>query len=427
MPLSLPVYLRGKYYYLHVRVNGRQFKRSLQTSSPAIARLRAVELWRLVTMEIKKYEINPLTGTIKADGPEDHALAMDAYERLGLKTTWGRSTGNLPPTDATEIIAPRAPIEAGPGTGPRYRKLLDTFKSLKPNISPATIREYETVVTEFEAKFGFISITEVTDDKITSYMEHLAKKKNSETTIDKKIGVLRALFNFGKQQKLCAGENPATGRNLLSKEEKEARGHKFYELDELKEIFARDEFRALKQTKPNFRLLAVAAAITGVRITALATLELKHLRISEQGRPYLQITNDKTGAGRRSVPVPKALFDEMKAYLEAHRDFGYRAREDGKGASDGVRKDLLNYLSEIGIDSEGFTIHGLRKTLNEFMASYGVDRVALYQFMGHVLNDVNTRIYRRSKEGTRAKLTVDQVAEQVLPSQQALLDLIEFA
>ena len=42
--LGLPIYLLGSSYYLHTRVNGRQIKRSLQTSYKRLAIIRAITL-----------------------------------------------------------------------------------------------------------------------------------------------------------------------------------------------------------------------------------------------------------------------------------------------------------------------------------------------------------------------------------------------
>lgn len=374
-------------------------------------------------MAIKRYELDLGRGIFKADGAEDHQRMLEAVEMLGVKKSW--SPANVKPLAVETPTSPPQTMEVGRATGPRYMKLFEEFKRLKRGISPATLVDYEKTVREFEELHGVISITEVTDEKMSEYMRHLAEhNKNSETTIDKKVGALRALFNFGVKQKMCSGENPANGRNLLTKAQKQARGHKFYELDELKEIFARPEFHALKTTKPNFRLLAAAAVITGVRISALAALRSDDFRTSVNGKPYLAIDKDKTGAGRRSVTVPKRLHEEMKNYLIKHETFGYKARNDGKGASDPVRKDLNDYLKSINITAEGFTIHGLRKTLNDYLVRQKVGMEARCQFMGHALSDVNLGIYTKGAAG--AKLTIDEVAEAVLPAQEALLDLIEF-
>ena len=50
MPLSLPVYFRGRTFVLHTRINGRQFKRSLKTADPRVATLRAIQLLRAAQM-----------------------------------------------------------------------------------------------------------------------------------------------------------------------------------------------------------------------------------------------------------------------------------------------------------------------------------------------------------------------------------------
>jgi hypothetical protein len=46
MPLSLPIYFLGRTYVLHTRIHGRQFKRSLETADPRVAKIRAKELLR---------------------------------------------------------------------------------------------------------------------------------------------------------------------------------------------------------------------------------------------------------------------------------------------------------------------------------------------------------------------------------------------
>lgn len=374
-------------------------------------------------MAIKRYEADFGRGIFKADGPEDHQRMMEVVS-LGMKKEW-----NSPALHSAEsaLHTPSVPIEVGQGTGPRYMKLYEEFKTLKQGIKQSTLIDYEITVREFEDLNGPIQITEVTDEKMSNFMRHLAEKKNSESTIDKKVSALRALFNFGAKQKLCTGVNPATGRNLLTKAQKRARGHKFYEMDVIKEIFGSKEFHDLKQTMPNFRLVTVAALVSGIRISALASVRSASFRTSVGGHPYLHVQYDKTPAGQRSVPIPKVLFEAMQSYIKEHGSFGYKMRVDGKGASDPVRKDLGTYLKTLDLSAKGLTIHGLRKTINDLMMREDVNLVARYQFMGHSLSDVNFGHYIEGKGAQGQKMTVDEVAVRVLSTQQKLLDLIEFA
>jgi hypothetical protein len=54
MPLSLPVYFLGRTFVLHTRVAGRQIKRSLKTADPRMAKLRAIEILRVLSMAVNK-------------------------------------------------------------------------------------------------------------------------------------------------------------------------------------------------------------------------------------------------------------------------------------------------------------------------------------------------------------------------------------
>jgi hypothetical protein len=89
--LNLPIYLRGSSYYLHTRVAGVQFKKSLQTSDKMTAIIRAIRILEVITLSskninpdsfdlnnVRKYEIDISKGIYRADGPEDHQMMMEA-------------------------------------------------------------------------------------------------------------------------------------------------------------------------------------------------------------------------------------------------------------------------------------------------------------------------------------------------------------
>lgn len=252
-----------------------------------------------------------------------------------------------------------------------------------------------------------------------SYMLWLAKLGNTERTIDKKVGTVRALFNFAKKHKLYGGDNPASERNLLTKKQRTEAGSKFCQLDDVKAIYDCPQFKAFKQTEPNFHLIAVAGLITGARVSALATMKSADLRESHYGFPYIRVRTDKTAAGARDIPVPRRFFEPLKAYLDAHQNMGFKVRADGKGASDPVRKIFDAHLEDVGLTHEGYTFHGLRKTLNNYLKEQAIDFEVRCQFVGHEFEHVNNTIYSKKKP-------LDEVAKQVMPAQEKLLDLINF-
>ena len=84
--MLIPVYLRGSSYYLYTRVNGVQFKRSLQTNNKAIAIMRASRLIEaLVKIDlsgIRTYEIDLKNGVLKSEGVDDNARMLEALTHL---------------------------------------------------------------------------------------------------------------------------------------------------------------------------------------------------------------------------------------------------------------------------------------------------------------------------------------------------------
>jgi hypothetical protein len=62
-------------------------------------------------------------------------------------------------------------------------------------------------VEEFEKFAGKPSISQISGKTITDYVKWLAVKGNIEPTIDKEVGALHALFNFGIKHEIVKGEN----------------------------------------------------------------------------------------------------------------------------------------------------------------------------------------------------------------------------
>ncbi|MDY7579095.1 phage integrase SAM-like domain-containing protein [Herbaspirillum sp. RTI4] len=443
MPLTLPVYFLGRTYVLHTRIAGRQFKRSLKTANPKVATLRAINLLRAAQMatkgdrpdlsdfdfdaDLRKYKIKVGDIEIEANDEADHRRAMEVIDRIGMIDGGFPKSRPAPPSTEKTAMA----IRKGTATGDKkdkppttYMELFEKYKKLKGSTKRSTFKDYESTLTDFEQWADTPLLWEVDEDMITEFIEYLADKGNIEPTIDKKIGTIRSMFNFGKKHNYLSGDNPAAERNLQSRQQKYAGGHKFYELDEVKQVMGGPEFKALNQSETNFYLIAVAALLTGIRITALASLTVADFRTTVDGHPYINVQKDKTPAGRRNVPIPQVLWDRLKAYLSKNQSFGFGLREDGKGASDPVRKLLNTHLASIGMNDRGFTIHGLRKTLNGQFFRDKVDLETRCQFMGHELNNVNSTVYVPGMP--MQKRSTDEIAVDVLPSQMKLLNLIEF-
>ena len=423
--LSLPVYCRNGTYYFHTRLNGQQIKRSLRTGDPLLAKLRAVQLLGALDMHrpkisdfdfpdtLKKYEIDLATGKLKADGPEDHAYMMEALEKL---TSLQKAT----PTPAVAVahqVATTAPI----ATGSRLTlsELAAKLFTLKSSLSDGTKTDYTATAKEFDAFTGLVILPKVTDSTVTGFMEYLAKKGNTPRTIDKKVGAVRALFNFAIKQKIYSGANPAADRNLLTKKEKRNAGSRPFDLTDLQTLFACQRFHDYQTSQPDFYWLILAGVITGIRVTALSAITDVSLKKTPTGVPFIQVDKDKTAAGRRSVPVPQEFFDGLKKFLDQSKGFIYEDRPDGKGASDPIRKELDRHKKAIRFDGQGQTFHSFRKTLNTYLMHEKVPFEVRCQFIGHEFDHVNKSVYSE-------QFSTEEVGQYVVPVQRKLLELLKF-
>lgn len=407
MLLSLPVYLRGNVWTLHTRIDGKQVKRSLGTSNARLATIRAVHMLESLAMPLppslddalkaaqrgKKYEIDLSRGIVKADGPDDHKRLMQALRALPVPTA----------------IAPQPQT---PKSTLTLTALLEKFFSFRDHLTQATRIDYGTNVAEFEKLFPDLTLDLITDDVVTQYIEKIKAKGNTSKTADKKVACLRSLFNFAIKQKLFLGQNPASDRRLAPKSMGRAGQKPFLEND-LQAVFAREEFKKFKHTNPAFYLLFVLGIITGMRVSSAASLTESQLKITIAGTHYIDIDDDKTPSGRRDVPIPKSLWNEIKDFLKEHKTFGFTERA-GKGYSDEVRKLFDKYLASIDYKGKKLSYHSLRKTFNDLMKRAKVSMEMRSEFIGHKVEGVNAEVYSKI-------FSVDELAEEITHIQLKLL------
>lgn len=281
MPFQLPIYLRGRVYTLHTRVHGKQVKRSLHTRNQLVATIRAVRLLETLVMPIpdlqtalqgakngKRYELDLSRGIAKSEGHEDHQRLMQALKAL-------HKQAQEAPKRAPEggFATPSTPSH--PPSGYTLHTLKTKFFQFRDHLTPATLIDYGTNVAEFDKFFPGLALEGITDTVVTDYIGKLKEKGNSGKTVDKKVACLRSLFNFAIKQKLFPGTNPASERRLTPKSY--GAGQKPFLENDLKAVFDRDEFRQFKTTRPAFYLLLRLGLVTGMRVSASASLKPSQL------------------------------------------------------------------------------------------------------------------------------------------------------
>ena len=196
MPHNLPIYILGRTYVLHTRIGGRQFKRSLKTADPRVAKLRAIQLLGAAYMSVfprftkpssaipdqewRRFEMDARDGVFKTDGSDkDYDRMMEAYERWKADReveAIGPIPGGFPRhvqqqqpagKQATADAIPD-PHFIGAGSdmeckakGPTYSVVYADYLTMHPMASKGTKRDYEDTVKEFEKFAGKPTISKI--------------------------------------------------------------------------------------------------------------------------------------------------------------------------------------------------------------------------------------------------------------------------
>lgn len=420
--LALPIYLLGSSYYLHTRIGGQQVKKSLRTGYKRVAIIRAIELLNSLTMAKKPtigdfshlfetppktYEIDLSRGILKADDEVDHQRLMEAL--LAMQ----KATQQAPaPTPAPEFQDDPTALKLG--------ELLEKFFLLRKQLTQATAIAYKNCFTEFQTFLKNPPITRITTSDVTRYQEFLAVKNNSVRTIDNKISIIRAVFNFAKKQGYTRQDNPAENRALLTKKQRLKGGYATFEKEEIQQIFNSEYLKEQRKKDKDYFFALVLALFTGCRIGEITSLNKDQFKISDKGNNYIVIRDSKTLAGEREIPLlPKIynLINEEFIKDKTGQVFKYKIKE-GKGSGNAVGKKFARHLESSGITREKLVFHSFRKFVNNELLNNNVSLENRCQLIGHELDNVNVAIYTK-------KINIDDLASSVFPTFEKVLNLVK--
>lgn len=361
-----------------------------------LARLRALDLLRVIQMtkpklsdfsfdpeQLRRYELDLSRGIARSDGPEDHARMLEAIGTIA--PLYQKAPAPAPSTTATPPLADM-----------KILAVLKKMLALRKNLKRATVLSYTNTVTEFATYLKNPLIQNVGQAQVTRYQDYLVEKENSLRTIDNKIGSLRAFFNFAKQQGYYSAENPAKDRKLLTKKDKLRAGYSIFTEDEIKAIYSCDFLKTQKAKSPDYYWVLVLVLLSGCRVSEITSLTKKQIRIEEKFL-VLKITDSKTLAGIREIPIPiEVMAMGFEDFLNSKTDavFKYMPRP-GRGSGNAVGKMFKRHLESVKITDPKLVFHSLRKFTNDYFQKAGVDYEPRCQFFGHEIDSVNVNFYTK--------------------------------
>jgi integrase len=155
--------------------------------------------------------------------------------------------------------------------------------------------------------------------------------------------------------------------------------------------------RVVEALPARFRMMAYLATFTSLRFGELAALTRRNVDVStgfvtvvhnqaQLNGGELILKEPKSDAGRRGVPIPDDLLDELKHHLAEYAEPGESGRvfvgaKGGRLRRQNFRKIWHKALATSGVQPVHF--HDLRHTGNQLAANEGATLRELMERMGH--------------------------------------------
>lgn len=281
-------------------------------------------------------------------------------------------------------------------------------------LAKTTLERYEVAFRCYiEPAFGNVPVNEIRDADVRRWYAAMLHDGAGRASAAKAYRVLRAMLNTALddgaiKRNPCripgAGEDKSQERPVLS-------------FDEV--------LRVVEAMPERFRMMAYLATFTSLRFGELAALTRRNVDVASgfvtvvQNQAQLNngelfLKDPKSDAGRRGVPIPDELLDEMKHHLAEYAEPGESGRvfvgaKGGHLRRQNFRKIWQHALAKSGAQPVHF--HDLRHTGNQFAADEGATLRELMERMGHS-SPRAAMIYLHVSKG-RSRHIADKLSNQL--------------
>ena len=253
--------------------------------------------------------------------------------------------------------------------------------------SAYTIESYGTDAQQFymfiDEHYGLnkIAPTEISRQKLRSYLAHLKKNKYESTSINRKIACLKSFFKFLFSHQLIPN-NPASGLFSLRTEK---RIPVILSYNKIKETLALID----NSTILGMRDSAIFELFygTGIRLSELANLNINNIDFVNS---LIRVMGK--GSKERLVPIGEMAKQALKKYLKRRNELLKKTiKKDtdavflnkyGKRLSRrGIQKRVALYLQLTS--AAGTNPHSLRHSFATHLLDEGADLIAVKELLGH--------------------------------------------
>jgi site-specific recombinase XerD len=285
--------------------------------------------------------------------------------------------------------------------------LLEDWRGSMAKLKPKTVDQRHRDVSKMAAHFG--SVEKLKPQAVKAWTDKLVKDGASAVTMERMMEGCRSLWRYLQDASVVPvdAHDPFAGAGRLAI--KTAKRNTVERLEFTPKEVARVYLQAIESgDKPLADLIALGA-YSGARIE-----ELCSLTTAECARGAFAITDAKTKAGIRQVPIHRALSKLVKTMAKASTD-GYLVPSTAAGKY-GVRSDPLSkrfgrLKTSLGF-GPGYVFHSLRHGVITQMQQAGVLSPIISDVVGH---ETGVFTFDKYGSGSSMKQKAEALSKVVYP------------
>lgn len=252
-------------------------------------------LAKLDPAKLREYKVNLREGTIEANGPKDHALAMDALARPPRRcrepspTSAQRARHRRPPCDISKSLE-----EVG--------KLWLAERNQKN--APRTVYAKRRHLANFVRQVsGGAEVNAIVKATIVAYRTSMPNDGLTGKTQDNKLMSLHDLFAFALSHGhyTASNENPVGGLFVLDRKSRVSKNKPYqpFSPEEIARFFEPATYRAAMALL-DFFWAPLIAIYTGMRISEASAIASAYVQREPGGVHFIQVPKGKTADAARN-------------------------------------------------------------------------------------------------------------------------------
>ena len=225
----------------------------------------------------------------------------------------------------------------------------------------------------------------------------------SDNTVNRHANTLSELWRWAEGREHCEGKNPFDGHRRSIRPGKNKHGYVAWTTEELLTLFSPPPKR------DDLTEVMIVALFTGMRLNEIASLTFGQFG-EEGGVRYIDVTDAKTTAGIRKVPLHRSLgwLWERADGANASERVWPKFSPEGPGRKPGgdAGKDFSRFKRGRGFEDRTKVFHSFRKNFVGQLEEAGVPQNEVAEIVGHEKAGMTFGVYGR-------KLSLQRMAEVV--------------